>query len=247
MPARTDARGQAQACPATAGAARASFSCEAELLGAARRLGGATLAEIAHTLAIALPASPPRDKGFIGRTVERALGISPPSAATTDFAELGIELKTLPVARDGRPRESTFVCYVPIGSLLETRWAKSRVARKLARVLFVPIESEPGLPFGRRRIGRAFLWSPSAAQRQVLEADYLTLAARVAEGHLERLDARIGQVLQLRPKAANGRVCVKASDGDGVPLLTRPRGFYLRASFTAVLLRDSLSPICHEA
>jgi DNA mismatch repair protein MutH len=217
----------------------APFATEAALLSAARGLAGSTLTELAGAARVPVPdAGALRDKGFIGRCVERALGLRTASACATDFAELGVELKTLPCGADGQPRESTFVCYVPLGSLVEIEWGRSRVALKLARVLFVPIESAAGLAFAQRRVGSAFLWSPSLEQEAVLREDYAAIAARVAGGHLEALNARVGQALQVRPKAAHGSVRVRYNDGDGSPLLTTPRGFYLRTSFTAGIVRE---------
>jgi DNA mismatch repair protein MutH len=217
-----------------------AFASEAELMCEARQLAGRTIAELALALACAVPIEPVRDKGCLGRIVERSLGLLSSPLTAADFATLGIELKTLPVGRDAQPRESTFVCYVPLARLAETSWEDSRVAEKLARVLFVPIESEPGLPIAQRRIGRPFLWSASAAEAAVLRADYAEIAERVAAGHLERLDARLGRALQLRPKGSHGGLRVRICDGDGEPVLAQPRAFYLRASFTASLLRNAL-------
>jgi DNA mismatch repair protein MutH len=220
------------------------FADEATLLTAARALAGYTLAELAKAVCQGLPAEPLRDKGFIGRVAERALGLHlhgvSPLVAASDFAAIGVELKTLPVSAQLTPRESTFVCYVPLNQLTELAWEQSRVAHKLSRVLFLPIESGAALKFGERRFGRAFIWSPSAEQTAVLRADYEELARRVQEGHAEALNARVGQVLQLRPKAAHGSVRVRVTDGDGVPWRLQPRGFYLRASFTKQLLQDAL-------
>ncbi|HEY2732998.1 MAG TPA: MutH/Sau3AI family endonuclease [Polyangiales bacterium] len=216
------------------------FASEAELLLAARRLAGSTLAEAAAAVACAWPSEPVRDKGFIGRMIERSLGVHS-SPSTSDFTELGVELKTLPVSSRFQPRESTFVCYVALASLIETPWSRSRVSAKLSRVLFVPIESEPGLALSRRRIGSAFFWSPSLEHTGVLQSDYEEIAGHVAAGD-ERLDARIGRALQLRPKAAHGAVRVHLADGEGRPSLTQPRAFYLRARFTAELLRSSFEP-----
>ena len=220
------------------------FADEGALLTAARGLAGYTLAELAKAVCQGLPAEPLRDKGFIGRVAERALGLHlhgvSPLLAASDFAALGIELKTLPVTAQLTPRESTFVCYVPLNQLTELAWEQSRVAQKLARVLFLPIESGAALKFGERRFGRAFLWSPTAQQTAVLRGDYEELARRVQEGHAEALNARVGQVLQLRPKAAHGSVRVRVTDGDGVPWRLQPRGFYLRASFTKQLLHEAL-------
>jgi DNA mismatch repair protein MutH len=219
----------------------AAFQTEAALLTAALRLGGFTVQELAHALGVDCAAT--RDKGVIGRVVEQSLGLIdavrlPLTAA--DFGALGVELKTLPVGAGLRPRESTFVCYLRLSQLVDTTWEDSRVKLKLARVLFLPIESGPRLSLAQRRIGRAFLWSPSPTQADALRADYLELARRVADGQLETLDARVGQVMQLRPKAAHGGIRVRVTDGDGSPLLAQPRAFYLRASFTAQLLQDSL-------
>ncbi|MET0386505.1 MAG: MutH/Sau3AI family endonuclease [Polyangiales bacterium] len=222
---------------------RGVLADEAALLTAAHRLAGYTVAELARAVCQGVPSGPVRDKGLIGRVAERALGLHlnlglQPSAA--DFGSLGIELKTLPVTRELRPRESTFVCYVPLLQLTERSFEESRVAQKLARVLFLPVESGRALSFEQRRIGRAFLWSPSVEQREWLRADYAELARRVLEGHVEALDARVGRVLQLRPKAAHGGVRVRMTDGDGAPWRLQPRGFYLRASFTKQLLDAAL-------
>jgi DNA mismatch repair protein MutH len=221
------------------------FTDEGALLGAARSLAGYTLAELATAVCQGLPAAPLRDKGFIGRVAERALGLHlhgvSPLAAASDFAALGVELKTLPVTQLLAPRESTFVCYVPLNQLTELPWEQSRVAAKLARVLFLPIEAGPALKFGERRFGRAFLWSPNVEQTALLRADYEELARRVQEGHVEALTARVGQVMQLRPKAAHGGVRVRVTDGDGLPWRLQPRGFYLRATFTKQLLRAALN------
>ena len=232
------------AAPSVPSLARGPFATREALLSAARALAGYTVAELAHAVCQGLPAEPLRDKGFIGRVAERALGlhelVGAPLAAA-DFAALGVELKTLPVTRELKPRESTFVCYVRLLQLMETPWEASRVAEKLASVLFLPVESGQGLGFTERRIGRAFLWSPDEAQTQLLRADYMTLAQRVQDGHAEALDARVGRVLQLRPKAAHGGVRVRMTDGDGVPWRMQPRGFYLRASFTQQLLAAALA------
>jgi DNA mismatch repair protein MutH len=153
---------------------------------------------------------------------------------------LGVELKTLPVTRELRPRESSFVCHVTHAQLRETAWQDSRVALKLARVLFLPIESGVEIAFEERRVGRAFLWSPSEDEQRIMRADYEELASRVVDGHAEALDARIGEALQLRPKAARGAVRVRVVDGEGVPWRLQPKAFYLRASFTERLVRASL-------
>jgi DNA mismatch repair protein MutH len=210
----------------------------ADVLLRARGLAGLTLGELADRLSLPLPAAPARAKGFVGRLVERALGVDAEFRGPTDFPDC--ELKTLPVDALGRPRESTFVCHVQVSQLAEVAWEASRVRAKLARVLFVPVESGEGLVHCERRIGCAFLWQMSPPEEAVLREDYCLHAEHVARGQLEALDARYGTALQIRPKAANSQVRVRAHDADGVPLRVLPRAFYLRAAFTQALVRGAL-------
>lgn len=209
---------------------------EAELLARAHAIGGRTVIELARALEVPLPPSPKRAKGFVGQLIERALGAGARSRPTPDFLELGVELKTLPVDTRGRVRESTFVCTAPLSRADEQEWASSRVRHKLARVLWVVMEAEPSVPPGRRRVGAAFLWSPSEAEEASLRADWEELMGALGAGDVETIDARRGEVLQIRPKGADAAARTRAFDREGAPLLAPPRGFYLRARFTQSLL-----------
>jgi DNA mismatch repair protein MutH len=205
-----------------------------DLLARARALSGMTLPELARAAAMAMPADLGRHKGFVGRAVEAALGLEVRTAPGPDLP--GLELKTLPVAlRAGAPRsaESTFVCTVPRDGL-ERPWEGSAPHAKLARVLFVPVEA-----FGdafERRIGTPFLWSPSSHDEVRLRADWELLTGELLlRGH-ERMSARLGLVLQVRPKAQNARSQGLGRDDSGALSRALPRGFYLRRTFTTELL-----------
>lgn len=183
--------------------------------------------------------APPRDqrhaKGLVGRWLERVLGATSGNASQPDFAELGVELKTIPLDRNARPLESTFVCTVPLLQLAELEWEHSPVHAKLRRVLWIPLESGADLPLPARRIGAPRLWSPSAREDAALRADFEQLSAALVAGEAEQLRAHVGRYLQVRPKGANRDSRVRASDADGAPLFLPPRGFYLRTAFTARL------------
>lgn len=217
---------------------RASPANEAELLARARALAGLSLGRLAADLGRPIPADLRRAKGWAGELLERALGAPGMSRPEPDFAALGVELKTLPVGADGRPRESTHVCSVPLAGAEGLTWERSLVRRKLARVLWVPVEAAPDVAPSRRRIGTALLWSPSPAEESCLRADWEELMELVALGAYDRLRGHLGTCLQVRPKAASGRARTAARDASGAPAMTLPRGFYLRASFTARILEQ---------
>lgn len=211
-----------------------------ELLARARRLSGVTLGQLADALEVPFPADLGRHKGFIGTLVERALGTTASTRAAPDFEALGVELKTLPTSRDGRPRESTFVCTASLTRMTEETWPTSKVREKLARVLFVLVESERGVPASERRIGLPVWFVPDDDEERVLRADWEDLAALIASGLVDAVSARRGVALQVRPKARHAGVRRRATDADGDGFATLPRGFYLRRGFTEAALAKRL-------
>lgn len=207
-----------------------------DLLERARRLEGRAIREVAHALGRSVPRDPVHAKGIAGEVVELALGATAGSTDQPDFAHLGIELKTVPLDEGGHVRESTWVCALDLAEVEHEEWPRSRVWRKLSRVLWVPVEWRPGLEPGERRIGTALLWSPSAEEEALLRADWLMLLGRIAVEGIEAISAHQGEALQLRPKAASSRVQVESIGPEGAVGSTVPRGFYLRARFTEAVL-----------
>jgi len=213
---------------------------EAELFERARGLAGRSLGEVSAELGIACPDTLKRAKGFVGMLLERALGATAGSKDVPDFPDLGVELKSLPVDREGKPRESTFVCTMPLSDVAEMQWLGSRVQRKLARVLFVPVEATPEVAIAARRIGGPILWTASAEEEAALRRDWDELAGLVGAGHVESVTAHLGEYLQVRPKAAHSRVRTLAPGGDDGLVSVNPKGFYLRTKFTAAIVARAL-------
>lgn len=213
---------------------------EQELLTRARAVSGLTLGQLAAAMQISVPLELTRAKGWVGGAIERVLGAQAGSRAVPDFEALGIELKTLPVSRVGKPVESTFVCTVELGEIGDVEWSASRVHHKLARVLWVPVDGERTIPVADRRIGSAFLWSPSPQQEATLRFDWEELAGLIGRGDVDRITGSLGKALQVRPKAADSRSRRIGFDAEGVPFAALPRGFYLRSTFTEAILREHL-------
>ena len=202
-------------------------------------LAGLTLAEIASRHHLPVPTRLHYAKGWIGQLLEHCLGADAGPTAAPDFQQLGIELKTIPVNQLGHPRESTYVCTVPLNGEAERNWQSSWVRNKLACVMWLPIEAEPQIPIERRRIGTAILWSPSAQEEQCLRQDWEEHMELIQCGRIHEISAHHGTCLQIRPKAANKKALCATTDEDGQPVQTLPRGFYLRPSFTATILRQA--------
>ncbi|NRF16717.1 DNA mismatch repair endonuclease MutH [Vibrio coralliilyticus] len=212
---------------------------ETELLDRARDIAGVSFKELADEANLTVPPDLRRDKGWVGQLLEWHLGALAGSKPQQDFEQIGIELKTIPISYTGKPLETTFVCVAPLMGVQGLTWETSHVRNKLSRVLWVPVEGEREIPLAERRVGSPLIWSPNEAEELQLKTDWEELMELIVLGQVEQITARHGEVLQLRPKAANSRVLTEAYGASGKPIMTLPRGFYLRTQFTAQILEHN--------
>ncbi|OBX89392.1 DNA mismatch repair endonuclease MutH [Haemophilus haemolyticus] len=211
-----------------------------QLLSQAQSIAGLTFGELADELHIPVPPDLKRDKGWVGMLLERALGATAGSKAEQDFSHLGVELKTLPINAEGYPLETTFVSLAPLVQNSGVKWENSHVRHKLSCVLWMPIEGSRHIRLRERHIGAPILWKPTAEQERQLKQDWEELMDLIVLGKLDQITARIGEVMQLRPKGANSRAVTKGIGKNGEIIDTLPLGFYLRKEFTAQILKAFL-------
>lgn len=214
-----------------------------ELFKRAEDLAGQRFADLAQAANLAIPADLRRDKGWVGLLLEHYLGATAGSKPTQDFPELGVELKTLPVDELGKPLETTFVCVAPLTETAGLHWHNSNVRNKLSCVLWLPIDGRRHIPLADRVVGSGFIWQPTATQEACLQADWEEHMDRIALGQVESISARQGTALQIRPKAADGSALTAAIGPNGETIHVRPRGFYLKKSFTEDIIQQVFNAI----
>lgn len=211
---------------------------ESQLLERCCQIEGLSFAQLAALSQFPIPLYPEQRKGWTGQAVELALGASAKNEAIPDFPHLGIELKTLPINKNGKPAESTFVTSIQLTKLHHEHWETSQCYQKLKRILWVTLEGDPTIPFHERRLGHAFIWSPNREESTILANDWQELCNLIVLGDLANISAHMGVYLQIRPKAANAHSLCYGYDREGRKIETLPRGFYLRSSFTAKILSN---------
>lgn len=212
---------------------------EQELLQRATQLAGLSFTQIAKIYSCALPSNLTHAKGFIGQLLEYALGATAGVKSRPDFEGLAVELKSIPVDKNGKPTESTYVCTVPMLSQLGQRWRESSVYQKLAHVLWIPIQSDNSIAFSERKIGMPLLWRLPEQHEKSLKQDWEDLMEQVCLGKVESITAHQGVYLQIRPKAADSYALREAIGSNGEKIKTLPRGFYLRTQFTRQILEQN--------
>ena len=211
------------------------------LLTYAQSFAGFTLGELCERYKEQIPQQLLHKKGWVGQFLEMILGATSGSLAQPDFPELGVELKTLPIDEQGRPLESTYVSVLPLTNIQGLCWENSVVRHKLMHVLWIPIVASRDIPIEHRQIAMPFLWEPTVEEEQVLKQDFEDVLDQVSMGRIDQVDARLGDILQVRPKAANSKALTDAIGPDGSTIKTLPRGFYLRPAFTKHCLQQQFT------
>lgn len=207
-----------------------------ELMQRVNDIAGITLGELATQYQFKTPEHLLREKGWPGQLLEYVLGASAGSKPVPDFELLGIELKSLPIGYNGKPLETTYVSVVPLTNLTGITWINSSVKKKLNHVLWLPVLAEKELQPTERTIGTGFLWQPTKDQEALLKRDWEEQIELIALGDIEKISGHLGEVLQIRPKAANNKATTNAIGPNGKIIKTLPRGFYLKTHFTHSIL-----------
>jgi len=211
---------------------------ESELEARVIELAGRKISHLANDIHWPVPVDLKHDKGWIGQLLEVHLGASAGNLSEPDFQNLGIELKTIPLTAKHKAKETTYVCTVPLLNHIGLSWENSCVYNKLSKVLWLPIEADPSIPIGERKVGRGFIWSPSEEEMDNIKNDWEEFMDLISMGQVETITAHLGEYLQIRPKAANASAVTTGIGQNGMRKQTLPRGFYLRTSFTNKILQS---------
>ena len=211
-------------------------SAGSELLDRATSIAGLTIQQLANKMDVSIPESTTHAKGWFGNLLELSLGANAASAPEPDFVNLGIELKSIPIDDNGKPKESTYICVTQLDPVALSSWELSLVKCKLTEVLWIPFEANKNTPVPLRRIGSAVLWRPSTEEEKQLHDDWQELCDMIVLGEIDKISSSMGKYLQIRPKAAHSKSLTKDKNQAGANKLTLPRGFYLRPSFTQTII-----------
>ena len=189
-----------------------------------------------------MPKHMTNSKGLSGQIIEYLLGAEAQSRPLPDFPRLNLEIKTIPINIKQQPLETTYICSANLlPKEINYDFYTSALYKKIQHILWLPlIVPDPQHDLlANRIVGNAFLWQPNPEQLAAIEADWIELTQMMLFGNIEQVSSHYGQVLQIRPKASNSKVTTESLDETGQKILTLPRGFYLRKTFTQNLLLNN--------
>ena len=197
---------------------------------------GKSISELSLQVKMPLPIDTVHGKGFTGEVIEACLGASAQNLPIPDFPYLGLELKIIPLDSNFKALESTFLCHAPLTNIRGLTFENSALYTKIKRVLFVLVNATRDLTFEDRKVLGFFFYTPTQDELQTLKSDFDELYEMVKTGYVDSINARIGQIIQMRPKGADGKALTECIGPEGEIIRTRPRGFYMRRAYTQIII-----------
>lgn len=192
---------------------------------------GQNVTSLAQMLNIKLDHNNTKIKGYLGQMLELYLGADGSNKADVDFSNLDLELKTISTDENLKPLESPFICSCKLFALDQIDFYQSLLYRKVKKILFVLISGKKHEYLGNKIIKAYFIFTPNAKQLAIIKQDYDELMHYICTGRCNEINATLGTIIQMRPKAANGQIVTSYLDANGTLSYTRPRGFYMRRAF----------------
>ncbi len=132
--------------------------------------------------------------------LEVYLGAMAGSKPEQDFAEIGIELKTIPIDSAGKAAGNHVCLCRPSDRQQRRDMGKQPCSPQTGARTVDPGGRGTSDPACRTPDRRAFAVEPSDEEEQQLRQDWEELMDLIVLGKVESITARHGEVLQLRPK-----------------------------------------------
>jgi DNA mismatch repair endonuclease MutH len=154
----------------------------------------------------------------------------------------GVSVRTLPVGPTGKVLWPTKIVGIDLPATMRDPFERSRVARMLEAVLFVPINKPDAREVGGWSFSVPVIWVPAGGEREQLRDDYEAIRNLVRAGRADELSSSSthGQGRWLMPKTsgANSKDIVTYLCAGNV-VEVRRRAFFLREVLTARVLAET--------
>lgn len=216
---------------------------ESEILLCARALRGKTLRDL-------LPEGfeiPKSNKGSVGNLIETyGFGIANNSISGPDFIDARIELKILPLKKQGNGysvKERTKICSINYKELPNETWGSSHAKNKLDKVLFVFYQHHDDKRLAKI-VGHDLYILPKEDE-QIFQEDWEKVHSYVQDGKAHELSESISTYLAASRSGSGGK------DDNGLPkdltdqyVESSPkalkRAFSLKSSYTNQIFKEKI-------
>lgn len=208
-----------------------------ELRARAKELNGKYIAELHPKLYT-------KDKGAIGKIIEEfGFGIKNNSESRPDFAEIGVELKVVPLKTNSKGlsvKERTKVCLINFNQIVQSKWENSHAKNKLNHVLFVFFHYNKDNHL-QSQIKDFYLFElKNQLEEPIIQSDWERTKQLVLAGRAHQLSESQNKILAASRSGPGGLDLSKHPPQPNTSIQERApqRSFSLKPSYTNVIWQE---------
>lgn len=198
---------------------------------------GKTIGEIKTSLGISSHSH--FKKGASGLIVENLLGLANNSSPKADLADIGVEIKVLPIQLHNlKAKEPTQIKMINFMKIGDETWDDAEVRGKIDSIFWIAY-GVPKDPTTKKNASQDkyiildwFIDVPDIHKQQVFKHDWEAIREYVVRGDSDKLSCSMGTYIEPKTKAKNNQDLTKAPDGRGGTILVRRRAFYFKKHYT---------------
>lgn len=125
-----------------------------------------------------------RSKSRIASVMKKIIGFKSIRSKIKEFEQLGIEIKMINVRKqDNRPLEAISFPAMKLQEFVNEEWEESTFLPMISNILFIPIykEHKDIKDLDKLCLGKAFFWTPSNEEINIIGKEWLTYQEEVKE------------------------------------------------------------------
>ena len=189
-----------------------------------------------------------KGKNAVATILKKILGFKNVNSRIKEFEQLGVEVRVVPVrTKDLRPWEAVSFPAFRLKEFEVEEWEESELVEYVDRILFIPVLFEKRkAPLSKRRIGKAFFWSPSEEEWRIIEKEWRMYQKEVLAGKCKVTKVNGKEVTGLTKGSATAILHIRPhgidhDDRDEDSKGNRPvkQSFWLNQKFIQGLLQAS--------
>jgi len=178
-------------------------------------------------------------KGASGLIVENLLGLTNNGSPLADLAELGVEIKVIPIQLNNlRVKEPTQIKMINFLEVAKETWETAKIRDKIETIFWIAygvpknLETKKNESQDKYILLDWFIDVPDKEKQKVFKEDWEFIQSYIVQGKGDKLSCSMGTYIEPKTKGKNNKDVTPAPDGKGGIIKVRRRAFYFKKNYT---------------
>lgn len=174
-----------------------------------------------------------KSKNYVRNVIDRAFGIDKDGTIFSRYKKSGAYIKTVTCNPGLKAIETLSLRGFDYNKIIHKKWENSKLKDDIDNLVLVILELPELKSPKKNALFRAIIrFRPNYNDMNIIEKDWYDIVAYIKQNKANELDARVGEIIQSRPKARNSSDTAIAPGGHEVV----KKGFFIKKPYLQEIL-----------